>query len=863
MAFKKIKKSSLDVTTPQALFQDLKNRKIQGLLAHQSVIINEYMEKYYNSKNVALELPTGSGKTLVGLLIGEFKRLRDKKRVVYVCPTIQLVNQVVEQSKDKYGIKTEAFTGKIKDYDPKKKSSFLAGDSIAVTTYSSIFNSNTFFDNVDILILDDSHSSDSYISQFWSLSITRENNSDVYINLINIFKDSIGINHYNRLIVNNYDDTDLNWVDKLSIFDIKGIEENITSVIDNWKKEFREKEAWKNIKGYLEACNIYISYNEILIRPMIVPTKHFPYFNNVEQRIYMSATLGESGELERITGIEKIDKVGVPDGWEKQSLGRRFFIFPNSRFEDKDVAKFIVDSINMESRSVFLVPNNKKRDLIKKFIKDNTSYELLDNDDFSESKSNFISKEKSVAVISNRFDGIDFEGDECRLLFICGLPRAMNLQERFFTTRLATSVLFNERIRTRLTQAIGRCTRGGIDYAAICILGSDLEKELVMEEKKRLFHPELAAEIEFGYTQSRELENYDEAITNLNIFKNHGEEWDGADEIILDIRNSIAESRNKCQDEIKCVFKNLSKSAEYEVKFQYALWNKDYKKCITFVNKILENLNDDLLKGYRGYWNYMASYVYEADSQKQNALKCKNKALGCINGLTWLPNILDDNNNINIKNTNTYVYTKQIENIEYEILKLQPGSRKYQKIYSEIINGIDNGGTNIEHSLELLGKLIGYKSGNKTEAAAPDTYWILSDGTCIISECKVKKQDTKPIDVTEIREAKTHKEWLISNNIISENVNTYTVFITNSKYLHKHAYPISNDIYYINIKDIKEFAIRALVVIGYMKDLLRVEGDITLRKKAIDIITTNDFITSSKIIEKVSNSPIKNIESTN
>jgi hypothetical protein len=32
--------------------------------------------------------------------------------------------------------------------------------------------------------------------------------------------------------------------------------------------------------------------------------------------------------LERITGIEKIVRLPIPKGWDKQGIGRRFFLFP-------------------------------------------------------------------------------------------------------------------------------------------------------------------------------------------------------------------------------------------------------------------------------------------------------------------------------------------------------------------------------------------------------------------------------------------------------------------------------------------------------------------------------------------------------
>lgn len=48
-----------------------------------------------NKTNIALELPTRSGKTLIGLLIGEFRRRKYREKVVYLCPTNQLVHQTV------------------------------------------------------------------------------------------------------------------------------------------------------------------------------------------------------------------------------------------------------------------------------------------------------------------------------------------------------------------------------------------------------------------------------------------------------------------------------------------------------------------------------------------------------------------------------------------------------------------------------------------------------------------------------------------------------------------------------------------------------------------------------------------------
>jgi replicative superfamily II helicase len=66
MAFRLSKGNSAAVDSPEALIADLRTKKIPGLLSHQADVLREYLEKAVNLPDVALQLPTGSGKTLVG-----------------------------------------------------------------------------------------------------------------------------------------------------------------------------------------------------------------------------------------------------------------------------------------------------------------------------------------------------------------------------------------------------------------------------------------------------------------------------------------------------------------------------------------------------------------------------------------------------------------------------------------------------------------------------------------------------------------------------------------------------------------------------------------------------------------------------
>ena len=62
------------------LFEDV---KVQGLLAQQSEVLTSYIETGATAKDVAIKMSTGAGKTLVGLLLCEWRRRKDKHRVVY------------------------------------------------------------------------------------------------------------------------------------------------------------------------------------------------------------------------------------------------------------------------------------------------------------------------------------------------------------------------------------------------------------------------------------------------------------------------------------------------------------------------------------------------------------------------------------------------------------------------------------------------------------------------------------------------------------------------------------------------------------------------------------------------------------
>ncbi len=456
--------------SPEEILLTLPGRTIPGVLLHQGEIMRSYAAHAVSDHDVALQLPTGSGKTLVGLMIAEWRRRKFEERIVYLCPTRQLVNQVVEQAETQYGLIVRGFTGSKQNYDPQARADYQDGDRIGITTYSSLFNSSPFFLNPDVIIIDDAHAAENYISEMWTVRIqrTKPNQRSLFEAMAGVIKPHLDAYDFSRL-TGRWDNSpdSRRWVDKLPTPILAQIADELTAVIDTHAENSNVQRGWPTIRGHLAACHFYISATEMLIRPLLAPTwQHDPY-KNAKQRIFMSATLGEGGDLERLTGRRKIKRINVPDGWDRQGIGRRFFIFPDKSLDNDDVIALRHQMMKRAGRSVVLVPSDQQAEVFSADIQNNLGFQTFDANAIEESKKPFVNTSQAVAVMANRYDGIDFPGNDCRLLFIEGLPRASNLQERFIMLGMGASQLFNDRVQTRVLQALGRCTRSLQDYSAV------------------------------------------------------------------------------------------------------------------------------------------------------------------------------------------------------------------------------------------------------------------------------------------------------------------------------------------------------------------------------------------------------------
>jgi hypothetical protein len=94
----------------------------------------------------------------------------------------------------------------------------------------------------------------------------------------------------------------------------------------------------------------------------------------------------------------------------------------------------------ISGRSLVLTPSNDAAEAIRDHVKETLNYPTFAGADLETGKDRFVAAPTAVAVVANRYDGIDFPDDDCRLQFVEGLPRAANLQERFLMSRMSIDI---------------------------------------------------------------------------------------------------------------------------------------------------------------------------------------------------------------------------------------------------------------------------------------------------------------------------------------------------------------------------------------------------------------------------------------
>lgn len=734
---------------------------------HQGQVLRSWHDNFKTARDVALELPTGAGKTLVAGIIGEYVRRTANDRVAYLCLTRQLAAQTAERLNE-FGIPTVLLTGRVNSWDASSRARYISGEAIAVSTYSHVFNSNPALNDVTTLLLDDAHGAEGFVAGPWSLTIER---GAVYEDVLSLLSDSLDSLVVKGLRRESSGDEYRQGVYLASPHCVVSVQEELEELLHRATAdgEISDEAGWvlRKLEGHLDRCLVYFSQRNILIRPFIPPTGTHAAFAEPARRIYLSATLGSGGELERAFGRRAVKRVPVPKGWDKRGTGRRLVCFPQLTSDlsknPAEVSDWVSRRIKATGRAVAISPDRRSTEaLVTGSLPEEIT--VLQAADVEESLDPFVTLDAAVLMLSNRYDGIDLPDEHCRLVLLNGLPAKGDLQERFLYGELGAENVLQERIRARISQGAGRATRNSRDFSTVIVLGEDLISYLTRTDIQAAMHPDLHAEIEFGWRQSIDGDSAN-MNDNIAIFEDHGEEWADVEEDILTRRAQFDRIAPEGTSQ-------LQKAAVAEVETMEAMWSGDWTAALESVRTVL----DCLVGGrstvrYSGFWNYLAAYISHrlhietqqpqfADSVRQYISVARKNSRG-TKWLDFLVTTADAQGQQAVEARLDPLDRLAVENILGRIGSIGKPST-FDSLVSKLKRDLANtASTAYEEALVLLGEFAGASDSlpRSKATAAPDSVWLFGDVTWVSWEAKSEAKSDGELGADYVREAGGHLRY--------------------------------------------------------------------------------------------------------
>ena len=828
--FRRVGASTTRPPDPETLFKDLRKAPgIQYVWAHQADILREYDERYPNRRDVALELPTGTGKTLIGLLIAEYRRRKFDERALYLCPTRQLAWQVGEHART-YGIEARVLLPR--EYEGLND--FHLGNAVGVSTYSAIFNTNPRIEEPKTVVLDDAHAAEDYVASLWSVSISRHEMGPLYRRCLRLLEPEMEEAFVEGMLDDDASPDVRARVDMLPHPRFSERAAEIRGLLDEGLDErTAERYPWSMIRGHLHACCLFVSWQGLLLRPLVPPTLTHPPFESANQRVYMSATLGEGGELERIIGVPRIERIPAPKGWDKQGSGRRLFLFPNLSMGEGDVREATTLAAKESGRALALTPTAAAASVTKERFS-SQGMTVLSSGDVGESLEPFTSRTDVALVLANRYDGIDLPDEACRLLIIDGLPVATNLQERFLLTRLGADSLLRDRLRTRFTQGTGRCSRNDSDFAVVLAVGQRLFDFCAKRENRSGMHPELQAELEYGIENSYDLDP--EGLLELvRLFREQGEEADMVDQDIRDLR----EKAQKIPDPVAGV---LMEAAPKEVSFVYDLWRKDYAEALEKARSVSDSLSGGReTAAYRAWWHYLAGSAAWMAGQEQEdqdllakARDLFGRAARASRSVSWFAELSREVDPGARPSSSDVRTARACESVFQTLSGLGFHGRRFDRKVAELndLIGKDDS-SSFERGLEMLGSLLGFESSRRSdEDGAPDGVWLLGDGLAVALEAKSDETPENAISINTVRQAGTHSNWVGNNCHVATDAEVITVLTSPRTTIKENAAQNAGDLYFVHIDELRDLAERLEATLRRIRSLT----NDTEREAAVEVI---------------------------
>ncbi|MFI9327938.1 DEAD/DEAH box helicase [Kitasatospora sp. NPDC052868] len=447
---------------------DFESAKFSQLRPGQKLVLTAYGEQYLDSPDLAIEMPTGDGKTLVALLIAD-EALSRGRSVAYLAGTRQLAERV-EREAEALGLEVVRFAAR--EYGGARLDDYHQAQAVGVMNYWVYFNSNPVPKPADLVIFDDAHLAEQPLSGLQTLRIPDKvgpagklyrtlcelvvARTDAYPGLRAMLDGTARLGTPPEL---------------LSFSDWSAIESPARAAIEaspltDPALKHEQSYVWPSVRDHLTQCGVLIGPSGIEIRPYHSPTMLNAQYKRARQRIYLSATLGSMDDLQRRIGGEPVTRLTTAVPLPTGATGERQLVLnptTASPTDERVLEWALAQAEAAGGRAAWLCASHAEADALEETLAEygQQVYRLKPGDDSMVDA--WSRAETGHLITAGRYDGLDLAGDLCKLVIVTTVPQASSEFERFVVAYLGDASFMRHRVGQRVTQALGRANREPTD----------------------------------------------------------------------------------------------------------------------------------------------------------------------------------------------------------------------------------------------------------------------------------------------------------------------------------------------------------------------------------------------------------------
>lgn len=738
-------------TTLKELFNQLDRRTTHSTLRPVQLSAFQSLDAVQKERDVVLKLSTGSGKTVIGLVFAEMMRRRyPGEPSVLLCPTTQLVDQVVESAKE-IGVKVATF----KDGTPHEA---LAGEVVLLCTYDRLFNAKSVFANRGIrpssFVLDDVHAGVDRIRGCYTLRVPDAAHAAITAILQPLCEPTDPAAW--SAIARNSMDTPY----EVPYWIWANVYKQVFSILDGMQSE-EEKELlfrWGNISRYLDLARVCVTATQVEIALPLPAVEENSAFSMAKHRLFMSASIKDGSTLVGDLGCDIGALLRIIDPLEDEGAGERM-ILPTSLISDSakksDIAALCATVAKVTNVVVLTSAASQGSEWEK------AGATFFDGKEVDGAIAKLRSSSPNFVVFAQRFDGVDLPDDACRVLVIDGVPTGDRLCDKVDAVRQKDSPEHDVRTVNRFEQALGRAVRSHADYAAVLLVGQDIASFIGKKSVLDLFEGRTRVQVEMGRLIARMAPGQPLPAVlaeALRVLLNRDEDWKEAHRSSVKSATRFVRSAGQLT-----VFENVmaaQRNAWLAAKgrnFQHAVALMREATNIPGLHEIQKAELHNRIAAYLHHFDpAAAALVYRAAFEANSALP--------------RPGQLADK-----KFTRATDQAVAVAAYFGKFISANAALAKLDEIKAKLSFGMP--ADKVEQGLQELGDALGVTSSRpeKETGRGPDVLWLFADlALCL----EAKSEKTAPLSKSDAAQLILSLEWA-REHTPAEEVKCIPAFVTN------------------------------------------------------------------------------------